>query len=205
MLVALPRAPTVAAVVFQGEYPVAAPHSVPWENLMMLLNLVTKVERRSRVSVKVSQMVWHSRLPPHEKLTALAMADHADADGRNIRPGIARLAAMTGKDPRTVQRDVSALIKKNLLVPLTPRRGHGGRPTHYELNLDVLALLGRTSQDDPESHDEQEAVSTDDRRERLATTTLASPDGDADVTRSVMNDHDPSEESSGLRRFTRSI
>ena len=100
---------------------------------------------------------------------------HADADGQNIRPGIARLAAMTGKDPRTVQRDVSALIKKNLLVPLTPRRGHGGRPTHYELNVDVLALLGRTSQDDPESHDEQGPLN-DDRRERLATTTLASPD-----------------------------
>lgn len=65
------------------------------------------------MSIRIMSAVFEATdLTPTEKLVALAMADHASDDGRNVYPGYARLGLKTGCDKRTIQRTISALMDK---------------------------------------------------------------------------------------------
>ncbi|MGH3433096.1 MAG: helix-turn-helix domain-containing protein [Thermocrispum sp.] len=75
------------------------------------------------MSIKVMNWVWeHSQAAGTELLMLLAIADHADDDGRNAWPSRARLAAKTRLDERTVRRVIKRLEKAGLLRIV---RGHG--------------------------------------------------------------------------------
>lgn len=65
-------------------------------------------------------MVFEMNLPPSEKVTALALADHAHDDGTEARPGHASLAAKTSLSERHVQRVLKSLVEKGVLAVQRP-------------------------------------------------------------------------------------
>ena len=81
--------------------------------------------------------VFAMELKPAEKLVALALADHADADGGNIWPAVERIAWKTGYSLRHVRRLIGELCKAGIL--LVTGRGPAGT-VKYALNL---AAAGR--------------------------------------------------------------
>lgn len=80
-------------------------------------------------------LVWdHYPRGGGELLTALALADHADHGGRNVRPGIASLARKTRQSERTVQYHLGRMRRDNWLQPERYRFGGYGRATEYRIN-----------------------------------------------------------------------
>ena len=77
--------------------------------------------------------VWRLDLPTVEKLVLLALADHADDDGRSAYPSVARLAYKTSLTPRSVQRVLRRLEDQNLIVAVAHASGGRGKATEYAI------------------------------------------------------------------------
>jgi hypothetical protein len=87
------------------------------------------------MSVTVSGLVWeHYPRGGGELLTALALADHADHGGQNIRPGVTGLARKTRQSIRTVQMQLSRMRLEHWLLPVRHARGGRGFATEYRIN-----------------------------------------------------------------------
>lgn len=84
------------------------------------------------MSVKVMGRVWELELTPAKQIVLLALADHADHDGNNIRPGVPLIAWKTGYSERQVQRIMRELIEEGLLVEVETEKG---KPHVYSLDL----------------------------------------------------------------------
>lgn len=71
-----------------------------------------------------------------ELLLALAIADIAGDDGRNVFPGVAHLAAKTRQSERTVGRQLKAFRRVEWLIVEEAGGLRGGRrrPTRYRIN-----------------------------------------------------------------------
>src|SRR5687767_14274350 len=68
------------------------------------------------MSGKAIGRIWEMDLPHAEAWVLMALADHADHEGRNIYPGMGLVAWKTGYSRRQVQRIVNALIAKGILI-----------------------------------------------------------------------------------------
>lgn len=77
--------------------------------------------------------VWDLDLPADEKLTLLALADHADHDGGNAHPGVELLARKTGYSVRQIQYVLKKLRDRNLICPIDSSAGGRGHTTTYQL------------------------------------------------------------------------
>ncbi|MFW6198811.1 MAG: helix-turn-helix domain-containing protein [Acidobacteriota bacterium] len=88
------------------------------------------------MSVKLMGEVWGLELDHNKQVVLLALADHADDDGRNAYPGVDRLAWKTGYHERTVRRVLTSLEKEGLLEVEGDKRGGRGRTTMYRLRLE---------------------------------------------------------------------
>ena len=88
------------------------------------------------------RLIWDAEFKsPSLKLVVLAMANFSNADGTSIRPAIATVARMCLLSPKQTRRHIQALVGMGGLT-LERGRTSGGRiPTHYALNLGVLATL----------------------------------------------------------------
>lgn len=87
------------------------------------------------MSVKIMGMVWdHYPRGGGELLTALALADHADHEGANVRPGMVGLARKTRQSVRTVQMHVARMRQERWLEPVRYANGGHGRATEYRIN-----------------------------------------------------------------------
>ena len=75
------------------------------------------------MSVKMMALVFEMDLPPSEKVTALALADHAHDDGTEARPGLESLAVKTSLSKRQVQRILKLLLVKGVLAVQRPATG----------------------------------------------------------------------------------
>jgi len=71
------------------------------------------------MSGKIMGAVWELALSRPKQVVLLAMADHADHEGRNVRPSVPLVAWKTGYSERQVQRIIGQLISDGLLVPFT--------------------------------------------------------------------------------------
>ena len=91
------------------------------------------------MSVKVMGIIWdHFPLGGGERLTALCLADHADHEGGNIYPSVARIAAKTLQSERTVQRHLQGMRAIGWLVE-TEAGGHGpGSTATYRIPIEAL-------------------------------------------------------------------
>jgi hypothetical protein len=87
------------------------------------------------MSVKVMGLVWdHYPRGGGEFLTALALADHSDHGGKNVRPGITGLARKTRQSIRTVQNHASRMRREQWLLPVRYADGGRGFATEYRIN-----------------------------------------------------------------------
>jgi hypothetical protein len=86
------------------------------------------------MSVKTMGAVWELDLEPPRKLVLLAMADHADHDGMNVRPSVRMVAQKTGYSERQVQRIIRELEAAAILVVQEAGTGRG-HATHYRIVL----------------------------------------------------------------------
>lgn len=95
------------------------------------------------MSVRAMSEVWARQVPPNLRLVALALADHADHDGRNAHPGVDLLAWKTDLDRRTVQRHLRALEALGLIEAAAYAGGGYGRATLYHFNFDKVPIKRR--------------------------------------------------------------
>jgi len=102
------------------------------------------------MSVKLMAMVFDDYPgPPLEKLTALAVADHADHDGGRIWPTIAALAAKTGNSERTIQRHLQSMQDRGWLELVRASSGRGS-VNEYRMPIERIKGVTVTPFSDPE-------------------------------------------------------
>jgi hypothetical protein len=87
---------------------------------------------------------------------AQATAFFADRNGRRIRPAIATLASLLGKDPRAVQRALRRLEQLGWLRCVHRSSGGRGCPSEYEIIL--MVARANPGADAGVSHDENPGV-----------------------------------------------
>lgn len=95
----------------------------------------------------------------------LALADHADHEGRNVRPGVDLLMWKTGLSDRRVRGLLSVLRAVKVLVPVRYLRGGRGHTTEYR--LDFKQAPRKASREKPAATD-----SVSDKPCQVATETL---------------------------------
>lgn len=76
--------------------------------------------------------VWDLVLTPAKQTVLLALADHADHNGENVKPGAPLVAWKTGYSERQVQRIMADLEADGLLIKVQTR---AGLPTVYRIDL----------------------------------------------------------------------
>lgn len=82
------------------------------------------------MSVKVMAAVWELKLTAPQLIVMLALADHADDEGRNAYPSLARLAWKTGYSESTVRR----ILKQLSDTAILDREERAGQTTMYTLH-----------------------------------------------------------------------
>jgi hypothetical protein len=87
------------------------------------------------MSVLVMGQVWELDLPHQEVLVLLAMADHADHEGRHVRPSLGLLSWKTNYSKRQIIRIMQSLEAKRL-IRVRKSGGGRGRVTEYALLLE---------------------------------------------------------------------
>lgn len=88
------------------------------------------------MSAKVMGQVFDYETSPTEQAVLLALADHADHNGENVRPSVELLAWKTGMSERGVQGILSRLRDRGVLVVAKLARHH--RATEYRIVLGAL-------------------------------------------------------------------
>lgn len=94
------------------------------------------------MSIKIMGQVWEIALPVNEKMIMLAMADHADHNGRNIRPGVPLIAWKTDYSDMQVRRIIKKLVAKGLLVEDTALPG---KPKSYHTDFSKAIIKTRAT------------------------------------------------------------
>lgn len=81
--------------------------------------------------------VWELDLSEHRKFVLLALADHADHEGRGVRPSHRLIAWKTGYSERSVRRIIGELLDLGILTIVRPAAGgrDGGRPAEYRIDM----------------------------------------------------------------------
>lgn len=90
------------------------------------------------MSVRAITEVWSREVPARLLTTALALADHADHEGRNTYPSVSLLAWKTGADRRTVQRHLRELEATGFIFAAGYPKGGHGRATRYHFDFEKL-------------------------------------------------------------------
>jgi hypothetical protein len=92
------------------------------------------------MSVEVMSQVF-KRYPAggNERLLALAIADHARADGSHVYPSVALLAEMTKQSERSVQRLIYEMLASGWLLLVRKSTGRRGDTNEYRISPEWLA------------------------------------------------------------------
>lgn len=94
--------------------------------------------------------VKRCRIGPDLKLTALILATWADQRGRNVRPGVPRLAAVLECSEITARRRLDRLTRLGLIERVSRGGGPRKRAATYRLTLpsDLLDMLPMLAPDE---------------------------------------------------------
>lgn len=84
------------------------------------------------MSVKIMGQVWELDLPYKKLWTLMAMADHADHEGKNVFPALPFVAWKTGYSLSSIKRIVKELKADGILKPYSQTRGG---VVKYEIDL----------------------------------------------------------------------
>ena len=88
------------------------------------------------MSVKISGKVWELDIDPIDKLVLLALADHADHEGENVRPGHELLAAKTGLSEKTIGTKIEHFVAQGWIEIEGNRQGGRGRKRDYSIDIE---------------------------------------------------------------------
>lgn len=88
------------------------------------------------MSIKKMAEVWELDLPQNKLLVLLALADHANDEGRNVFPSVKRVAWKTGYSPRQIQRVLRQLEEDSLLIKES--EGGGTQPRKYRIDTSAV-------------------------------------------------------------------
>jgi hypothetical protein len=88
------------------------------------------------MSVKLMALVWEYQFTRPEQSVMLALADHAQDDGSNVYPSVARIAWKTDYSERQVQRIMRDLEAKDILVAVKNIGGGRGHATEYCIHIE---------------------------------------------------------------------
>lgn len=88
------------------------------------------------------------------RLTLVALADHANDDGTEARPGLRRLTVKTGLSRRAVQDCLAHLEGHGLIRASGYRKGGHGRTTNWTLHVLMLRMFCDWFEDDPDGYEE---------------------------------------------------
>ena len=92
------------------------------------------------MSAKAVAQVWEMDLPHNWQSVLLALADHADHEGRNAHPGLPLLAWKSGYSTRQVRRILADLEEAGVIEPTSAKAGGRGVVTRYRIHF---ARVGR--------------------------------------------------------------
>lgn len=87
------------------------------------------------------------------RLVLVALADHANDDGTEARPGLRRLTVKTGLSRRAVQDCLLHLENHALIHATGYRRGGHGRTTNWKVSAPLLRLYSDWYEDDPDGYE----------------------------------------------------
>lgn len=88
------------------------------------------------MSAKIMGEIWELDIAHNKAVVLLAMADHADHDGKNVFPRVGFIAWKIGCGERTVRRVIAELRDDGILLPC----GHTpGGVVIYEIRLAHVA------------------------------------------------------------------
>lgn len=88
------------------------------------------------MSVQQMALVWALYLPHTEAWVLMALADHADHNGKHVYPSVGLIAWKTGYSKRQVFRALSLLQKRKLIKAVANKGGKvSSRAVTYELQL----------------------------------------------------------------------
>ena len=88
------------------------------------------------MSVRVMSGVWEVDLDHGAQGLLLALADHADDDGRRCYPSVPYLAWKTGYSESQVRRIMKQLRESGLIVSVANENGGRGNPVEYVIHLE---------------------------------------------------------------------
>jgi hypothetical protein len=88
------------------------------------------------MSIRLMALVWEYQFTRPEQSIMLALADHAQDDGSNVFPSVARIAWKTDYSDRQVQRIMRDLETKGILVAVKHVDGGRGHATEYRILLE---------------------------------------------------------------------
>lgn len=88
-----------------------------------------------RVSIKLMVQVWELDLSHQQQSVLLALADHADDEGRRCFPSVGRVSWKTGYSIRTVQRTLGELKRAGLIDPVAHEHGGRGYAAEYAIHV----------------------------------------------------------------------
>lgn len=87
------------------------------------------------------------------RLVLVALADHANDDGTEARPGLRRLQIKTGLSRRAVQDCLAHLEGHDLIEAAGYRKGGHGRTTNWKIDPLALRFFSDWYEDDPNSYE----------------------------------------------------
>jgi hypothetical protein len=80
--------------------------------------------------------IWGAEITPTEKLILLCLALHGDAAGKNIYPGVRRIAALTGFARSTTETNLAQLLGRGMVLKV--RQGHQNAANTYRISIATL-------------------------------------------------------------------
>lgn len=90
------------------------------------------------MSALIMGQAFYVPLDTQSSYVLVALADHADSDGRSVRPGVKRIATKAKCSERTVQYVLRYLEVHGLIVAERCRFGGRGHATEFRLDTDAI-------------------------------------------------------------------
>ena len=97
------------------------------------------------MSIRVMAKVWKLELPCSQKIVLLALADHANHNGKSIYPSVDLLTRKTGLTRRGVQKSLRQLETLGYIARvegLPPKISAGRAPRMYSIGANLETLRG---------------------------------------------------------------
>jgi MarR-like DNA-binding transcriptional regulator SgrR of sgrS sRNA len=106
---------------------------------------------------------------PVDIATLVCLASHANDEGKSCFPSVARVARMTRRSERTIERSIAALEKDGWLV--VNRGGGRGNVSSYTINVKRLKERQRDALNEEKSKEQGRQADAVSKTERATPTT----------------------------------